>query len=110
VEIRKSFLEQADLELRIVVGPEQVIAHHGLVEVGRHLCGKQGVTGIDHRLVFPGQIGMHRVTEFMRNGAHAEDRIVVLHHDERIRSFGAGGELRCALVPIWVNVHPAFLQ
>ena len=80
------FFDQRDLEVLIFNCIQQMSAHHGLVEVGGHFCDEQGIVCINKRLILPGEIGMHGMTQLMGKRAHAGHFICVAHIDEGMRS------------------------
>src|SRR5215212_3041204 len=84
--------------------------HHRLVEVGRHFCNEQGVIRINKRLMLPGEIGMHGMSQLMCQGTHARHFVGVAHVNERMSSLRAPRKRALHLTLIWVHIHPALFQ
>ncbi len=110
VVVGHRLFDQRDLQVAVGLGAEQVVAHHGLVEVGRHLGHEQAVAAIDERLRPPRVVRVQRVAQLVRQRAQAEHVVLIRHHDERPRAVGAAGERALALAAVARPIHPALFQ
>ncbi len=110
VEVGHSLLDHTDLERHIVAGLEQIVANNGLVEVRGHLGDEERIVTVEERLGFPREIGVHRVSQLVRQGAQAEKIVIVVHHDERMHALPARRESSGRLTLIGVDINPALRQ
>ena len=80
------------------------------MEIGRHFRDEQRIVGVCERLILPGEIRVHRVTQFVGERAHAGHFICITHHDEWVCSLRTRGERAMSLALIRVHIHPAILE
>ncbi len=80
------------------------------MEIRCDLGHKQRVVAVDHRLILEGEIRVHRMAEFVRQRAEAEQIVVVAHHDERMRARRAGRKSASHFALIRIHIHPAIFQ
>ena len=52
----RAVFDQGDLEVSVVMGAHQIVAHKRLVEIGRNLSDEQTVAIVLWRLILPGEI------------------------------------------------------
>ena len=102
--------DQGDLEVGVGLGAEQVVAHHGLVEVGGHLGHEERVAAVDKGLEQAAVVGVQRVAQLVRQRAQAEHVVGIAHHDEGHGALGAAGEGALALALVARPVHPTLFQ
>ena len=110
VVVGHGLLDQGDLEGGVGLSAEQVVAHHGLVEVGSHLGDEERVAAVDKGLEQAAVVGVQRVPQLVRQRAQAEHVIGVAHHDEGHGALGAAGEGALALALVPRPVDPAIFQ
>ena len=96
MEVIHGFFEQGDLEIFVRVGLEQMSAGHGLIKVRSGLCDNGRVSIVDHRLGAAGVIGVHGMTQLMRERAHTADVICVAHQNKGMCVLRNAGR-ECAL-------------
>ena len=107
VKVRHRLFQHREPECGIAFTFQQVGAHQRLVKVGSDFGHEERVASIDKRLVFPGEVRVHRVTQFVSQRAEAEDVVSVAHKNIGMGIRDAAGVGARTFTQIGIAIDPS---